>query len=108
MGLYRATVNCAEAKCGKTAELDDNSLEIRRRVAYGHLVPVDDVAKAAVAAPPPEDLKPQNKVDAIRAALAKAKEEAPVEEEPSTLVSATSPEFTSAAPRKEEPKDDPF
>jgi hypothetical protein len=48
MGLYRATLNQPELRVGKTGWFQDDDPDVRKRVLHGHLVPVDEVAKAAV------------------------------------------------------------
>ena len=79
MGLYRATINMPWARAGgKPVEFDDDDIGTRRMVAFGHLVPVDAVAKAAKERAVTSDLAPvKDKMEAIRASLAKARAAAP-------------------------------
>lgn len=113
MGKYMATINMGGVKRYSTDEFDDSSLETQRLVAKGFLIPQDDVAKAAqTRIDIVEVSKPSAGPEAIKAALAAARErassnqaESPAESSVSTATSVEGEGTdTEVAPVEEEPQ----
>lgn len=95
MGLYRATLNQPEARVGQTVELDDYDRTVRKRVLYGHLVPMDEVAKLAqaeVVTVDQEDVRTQKQQ--VMDALIAARERNAAKEEESSIETAVTPAAT--------------
>lgn len=105
MGLYRATLNTPWAKVGKVVELDDLDPNVRRLVAFHHLVPADATAKKAQSVPlRVEEIRPPSSVEQMRQALREAQEAARLAAPPSSDEGGVETAITREVPEEAKPE----
>jgi len=74
MGKYRPTLNTPWGRAGSVVVLDDSDPNVRRMVAFRHLIPVDEIAVEAQNHPlRAEEVNPVSAKERIQAALAEAR-----------------------------------